>query len=480
MENTYKRNRSNRIFNYDKYNPKLRNALMELIDSYKITINTLLNEEKIKLQDYITDNPTKVIYSRKGRHVVYYGGPKKMGYKILTKDGRRYALALTINNKKYRRALRIIKLYVKELKISNYEKIWKQGYLNKFLLKVSDHLFDPNGQKFIEKFVEIFITELKGQTTEHVLNVDVYGILIPNDKVEFKIEDKRFVFRRASKLIDYVNENDYIGNHIRSNNPPDMLLEVYTKFKMHTSEKEEYKKLADKIIVALKIASKVNVHYDRIFFKEETIIGKNIIYDNYGKTYSRRRIIKKDQDFKKLIKFCYFLFLRMVDYSFDDYISFAYDRFCDIISTPEWSIERKLAEAVMGLECIYVDKNETGEVGYRFRNRIVRTILLMGSKGNKIEDIKSITNNFKEAYNIRSKYLHGATKSDKTNEQLLYNVMRFLGISLILAILCIRNKQDDFILNLDYVVNGKDRNSLIKEYKMDDFSRAFNLIKDII
>lgn len=129
-------------------------------------------------------------------------------------------------------------------------------------------------------------------------------------------------------------------------------------------------------------------------------------------------------------------------------ISIAYKRYSDAIieNTP---IERKILNAMMGLEAIYL--NDNLELKFKLSMRIAKFLSYFSF--NPHETKKYI----KEAYDIRSSYAHGSILSPEQEvrkKSLLDAILNYLRISIIYRI-CNNYPKDKFIEELDFSLIDK-------------------------
>jgi len=93
-----------------------------------------------------------------------------------------------------------------------------------------------------------------------------------------------------------------------------------------------------------------------------------------------------------------------------DELSIAYDRYSD--SLEGGIVERRISSAVMGLEALYLQGGEQQEMSYRLRMRVSKLLGLLGYNPDEIEE------RMKDAYEVRSKYVHGGILKSKESRKL--------------------------------------------------------------
>ena len=89
----------------------------------------------------------------------------------------------------------------------------------------------------------------------------------------------------------------------------------------------------------------------------------------------------------------------------------AYDKYKD--SLEQGVIEKRISDAIMGLEALYL--TEADELPYRLSMRAAKVLSLVNSK----YDPAQVKNNIRDAYNrVRNKYVHGETLKAETKKRL--------------------------------------------------------------
>lgn len=93
-----------------------------------------------------------------------------------------------------------------------------------------------------------------------------------------------------------------------------------------------------------------------------------------------------------------------------DYLSIAYDRYND--SLEGHVVEKRVSSAVMGLEALYLGAGEQQEMSYRLRMRVSKLLSLISFDPNETRE------RIKDAYEIRSKYVHGGLLNQKGRQKI--------------------------------------------------------------
>jgi hypothetical protein len=186
------------------------------------------------------------------------------------------------------------------------------------------------------------------------------------------------------------------------------------------------------------------------------------------------------EDATKLRKFWHAIadYLPPALYEFDqtkaDHLTIAYTRYSDGL-LQNGVIERRIANAMMGMESLYLKRGETQELAYRLGVRVGKLLRMLGF------DHHEVKKNLGDAYRIRSLFAHGSQLSYKEKRKLelkykdlknlLVTVLDYLRISITVAILLKKGK-DELIDMLD--------DSLIDNQKEDQLRSLLSSTKEVI
>lgn len=90
----------------------------------------------------------------------------------------------------------------------------------------------------------------------------------------------------------------------------------------------------------------------------------------------------------------------------ETFLKIAYDRYCDSLFH-QGRTEGRLAFAVMALEALFLGRDEKADLKYRLAVRVAKLLSKLGFSGPEVRD------RVREAYDIRSTYVHGGHLSPK-------------------------------------------------------------------
>lgn len=318
-----------------------------------------------------------------------------------------------------------------------------------------------------EYLLDIFIKDLNNEPVKCSANVDLCGLTIESEKIEIKLPESSITIRQVS-----ANDLEMARSLITFSQSHEIKrIHSILEFNCLANEPAFVQDCVEKYIAILRLCYVASVHYTSYSLSSETII--KFISGTIGKTRMSNSSIKyyvKSVDEQKLSNHFKVLNNRMPDsfFKYDakpgDFLSIAYQRYCESLFGMG-IIERKIADAVMGLESLYLKVSEKSELTYRLRMRMAKIFNFFGLSSSMV----SIIN---DAYNIRSQYVHGSQLNDKDKTKysskyendinnLLSLVLDYLRISLICFIL-IGKQKDELIDIIDKSFYDSDQNMLLQ------------------
>lgn len=157
-----------------------------------------------------------------------------------------------------------------------------------------------------------------------------------------------------------------------------------------------------------------------------------------------------------------------------DNIAIAYTRYSDAL-LQNGLIERRIANAIMGIEALYLKGGETQELVYRLCLRAGKLLRILGF------DHHDVKKHIADAYRLRNLFAHGSQLSYKQRRRLdlkykdlknlLLTVLDYLRVSIISAIL-LRKPKDELIDILD--------DSLIDDQKQELLNSWLSYAKSVL
>ena len=265
------------------------------------------------------------------------------------------------------------------------------------------------------------------------------------------------------------------GMYHDTHNHPSAILE--TEFELSQSPDEKSLRPIDlqgliiKYVVMLRLYAVGSVDYLSYSMNcnailPNTTIGGVVSYSNKESSFIKYYVPSEDE--QRLIEF-----MRLIDplvpkdlYHHEKkttFLTIAYDRYSDAL-LEKGIFEKRVSNAVMGLEAIY--SNENLELAYKLRQRIAKTMSHFGKQPIDLLDV------VKDAYAIRSTFAHGGLSEKKDRNRILKRyisdqnfIISILDVLRISIVACIRYKleKEIFIKLLDEAMIDEAKGNELQE-----------------
>jgi len=314
--------------------------------------------------------------------------------------------SLIDNVKSYLQSLDVYSVLKSRIK----EKIPNQG------IDELDHLLQMFLQRFsygeinssdIDLISKSFEDHLEGKTIQCGANVEFLGLAIEPETIDLQ---NGVILRQTKKEDVEKEEESYMRNHHNyDHNLPSMIMKITINGR-YGIEVQNKVSDAEAILRLFKVASTRYKGYT--FFSgsfNSNFIGTMGTLDNTRPSLVgciEKYEIDNLKKFWNLLKERIVIFTRLGEHS--SYRDISYQRYKDaILKNPE-SVERRVADCMMGLEAIFLkDGGEQQELSYRLQLRTGRLLGILGHDPFKIKNL------IRDGYNIRSKFVHGSTLEHK-------------------------------------------------------------------
>ncbi len=336
--------------------------------------------------------------------------------------------------------------------------------LESFIQKLIYGYLDDS--KFSKADLDILITnflkDIKGEPLKCGAEVGLDGIVILPEKIQFKIGDVNIILRQT-RIDDLEKEVPAYGfmmqQHLKT---PSAILSI--EFLARQANEIQIKvEQAITILRLFKVGSVKDISYcmysdsiTDIMASATVTAGESLI------AWEKSKI--EDEDTQKL-KIFWQTMTKNLPTSFYEFgkvkldpITIAYKRYCDAL-LQNGVLERRIANAVMGLESLFLKGEERGELVYRLSIRIAKIFSLL-EYDSKVKEV------VKDAYEIRSLFVHGGHLSDGKKRTLnkkhgnirsfLLLLLNYLRISIIITIFIKMNKKG-FLDLIDNALVDKDQ-----------------------
>lgn len=312
-------------------------------------------------------------------------------------------------------------------------------YLQRFCSKVSlkflntDHVTEPD----IDEFVKIFISDVNDRPVQVKITIGLTGIILEPDEIWINPNYRL----RKPKIEDFESEENLMSSFPTFNFPnPTVFLEI----SMEVNNQKMITNAIERSITIFRLYHSgmirntgYQISSSSIFFDWNGMIGFNDhseIHDKY---------LIKNSEVQNFIQFWDKISDKIPKSFFQtdkiDFKTISYNRYSDALKY-DALIERRISTAIMGLESIFLRSGgENAELLLRLSLRIIQLLK------NISYDPTSVMQVIKDAYKIRSTFLHGdALPKDKEQKisarygnslnNLLQVTLDILRVSVIISI----------------------------------------------
>jgi hypothetical protein len=306
------------------------------------------------------------------------------------------------------------------------------------------------GQPEVDASITALIKTVRGESLNHSIKLELRGVVVAPEKLELTVKEYGCVLLRQVTAEDIEREfpadrfvvgltEPYIGS------PLDFLAlpSAIARFECSARDKNEIAIRIRQVIALLRLFRVGGV----------TLISHSVLpeggtrYSIGGlRPWSRDHLTAwepysvTEADQQRLIDFLDEMLPKLPAGFFDsrrtthDDRTIAYQRYCDALLL-RGSQERRIANAVMGLEALYIP-SQTGEVAYKLRTRVARALGLLAYTPLEVREAVN------QAYSVRSSFAHGNPIRKDTNRRVLrehgslkhlaHKVLDYLRLSLVL------------------------------------------------
>lgn len=334
--------------------------------------------------------------------------------------------------------------------------------LERFVQKLTSDFFTRTklSEKDIDLFITTFLKDLKEEPLKYGAEVELDGIVILPERIEFKVIGTSITLRQT-KIEDLEKEFPVYGFTMQPylKNPSAIL-----NIEFLGRQANEIQTKVEQAIIILRLFKVGSVKYISYRMHSESI--KDIMASGTFTAGESLRVLEKSQiteeDTQRLKNFWQAMIEALPPSFYElretilDHITLAYQRYCDAL-LQNGVLERRIANAVMGLESLFLKGGETQELIYRLSIRIAKIFSLLGYDSYKVKEI------LRDAYKVRSLFVHGGHLSYREKRKLndkygdirgfLLSLLDYLRVSIITMIFVKREKEkfldliDDSLFN---------------------------------
>jgi len=342
--------------------------------------------------------------------------------------------------------------------------------LERFVRKLTSNFFTrPDlSEKDIDLFIIAFLKDLKEEPLKYGAEVELYGIAILPKRIEFKIGDTSIILRQT-EIEDLEKEFPVYGFTMQPHlTTPSAILSI----EFLGRQANEIQLKVNQAITILRLFKVGSVKYISYHMHSESIrdVMASGILTAGGSISALEKSQITEEDTQKLKKFWQTM-IRALPSSFYevgetklDHITIAYQRYCDAL-LQNGVLERRIANAVMGLESLFLKGGETQELVYRLSIRLAKIFSLLGYDSYKAKET------VRDAYKVRSPFVHGGYLSYKEKRKLnnrygdirsfLLSLLNYLRVSIITTIFVKKEKEEFLDIIDDSLFNENKEKQLI-------------------
>lgn len=312
----------------------------------------------------------------------------------------------------------------------------------------------------LDAYVTVFMKDIREEPVRCGAEVQLDGIVIIPGKVEFRVGDTAFVLRQT-RIEDLERKRPayWPSPELELKQPSAILnIEYLGRGSRETQIRVEQ---AISILRLFKVGSVQYISY-RMYSECVT----NPMLSGTLSSQGPRRVLETSQigtsDGEGLENFWQTMIQTLSPGFYDieetkiDHLIIAYERYCDALLQDGVS-ERRIANAVMGLESLFLKGGEIQELAYRLSMRIAKIFGLLGHEclGYDWSQVRRVVNS---AYKVRNLFVHGSHLSDKEKRKLnnkfgnigsfLLKLLDCLRICLVI-ILVVKKEKEEFLDLID-------------------------------
>lgn len=313
--------------------------------------------------------------------------------------------------------------------------------------------------------ISIFLKDINEELLKYGAEVELDGIVILPERIEFKIGDTNIILRQTI-IEDLEKEYPIYGftmqPHLKRHS-------AILNIEFSGKQSNEIQLKVEQAITILRLFKVGSVKYISYHMHSESItdfMASGTL--TAGETDVALEKSHITQENTQTLEMFWQVMTETLPYNFYehgetklDHTTISYKRYCDAL-LQNGVIEGRIANAVMGLEGLFLKGSENQELIYRLSIRIAKIFHLLGFDSYKVKEI------VRDAYKVRSIFVHGDHLSDKDKRKLINNygdirsfllsLLDYLRISIIIMI-CMKEEKEKFIDLIDVSLVDKDIDS---------------------
>jgi len=317
----------------------------------------------------------------------------------------------------------------------------------------------------VDSLIHAFVSDVNDDTTEVMITTYIYGIIMNVEKIDLgkgvslrrpTTQDNQRLLRNPVSMFDLNNVS--------------AVLEVVTTQKIQIG----ISPLSKTYIMLLLLFRKGSVDEVRTFWKANSIFrfflgGEAVSTTPPPISAPHEEYPFNEEDGDRFTKFAERLKTKLPideksgELLVSDYRGISIARYQDAVLKNEGAINR-IAYAIMGLEAFFLGPNGDGELKYHLSLRVGKFMQII-TRDNATDVFKTV----KEAYGIRSRFVHGSTEEEKgtDNKIILDKVLDYLRKSIVVFLSFENKKKDDVLTLLDHSLLDQKADKELRELLSD-------------
>ena len=267
--------------------------------------------------------------------------------------------------------------------------------------------------------LEFLLAEIQGGRSDAWSECELFGLALESERIRLSFPEKELIFRKFT-VEDFEREYpDFSHSREIMALQPDCILRIEGKAQYAYHLQIE----AEKALAVLRLLRASPFRLGRQSFGSKNpfswLSGSSV--QTSAQSLSENKLILRDGSAGQFERLWRSIEAKMPSELMQngeqhpDAWRIAVGRYGESVSSPH-PVERRIAYAIMGLEALYLRSDERNELQYRLGMRIAKVEMLLGGGPD------SVKRDIKEAYNVRSTYVHGGLLSAKEKSRLERNV----------------------------------------------------------
>lgn len=313
-----------------------------------------------------------------------------------------------------------------------------------FISSILNNAEEGIDKRDITRIVSIFTTEIDGSAIYWSPNVWLVGLSL-GEKDNIQLSEE--ISLRKPEKEDLVEEISLKKDSLpgrRAVGMPERAPTAILEFNERGENRQDIYEYIQIFISVLQLFDVGSVSSMKTDFHCKSVLRPFLIPGNYLNQDTPFEYVLDDSKVDNLSDFYHdmndVVESNLLDNEKNNYLSISFDRYENAIKENN-APESQLTSAIMALEAMLLKNEEKGELSERLSRRA--DILLGMFDHQSIEVSKKI----KEAYKIRSRYVHGSETERDYNEDLVYDIVDYARACLVIQLILSDDYDKKTLLN---------------------------------